>query len=416
MSRVYRGTVAGPHGRRKTDVALKVPKPVEGDIQLTAIAIQNEARVLAVLQAANLDARFFPRSRGLVVGDLAKLAPKDYLASGEDPDSEAEAEEVLAPILVMDWIKGRDLSLVTEKPYGENLRLLALLSKAVALLHDAGVVHGDLKPPNIMVEDPEPDSIYRRPSVRIIDFGISRIIGGPDCDERKGMYYSKHLRAPEIILNQICEPAADVYALGLIILERLTGSPTFFNSVVSDNLNVKELKNWRQAVNDYLIEVRDQIYGQIAPHLIKLEIDFDQCRYSPLPDSVLHSIWCRGEEALKDAVFEHLCNLITERGWSEDQLWCGLMTAIRSDLQRSLIGTPANIDRYREHTEAIISDHLEMIHNPDLRELLRKMLNQEADKRPSAQEVAMRMARIALECEDGSGWDPVLAEELKRCN
>ncbi|MCG8016572.1 MAG: HDOD domain-containing protein [Candidatus Thiodiazotropha sp. 'RUGA'] len=125
------------------------------------------------------------------------------------------------PFLVFEYAQGK---LLSDHIQGEPLELpLALkifegLLDGMSQAHQAGIVHRDLKPSNIIiVEDKQP---------KIMDFGIARLLSeakGPD----KQLIGTPRYLAPEYIQVGEVGPQADVFALGLILDEMLTGMPVF---------------------------------------------------------------------------------------------------------------------------------------------------------------------------------------------
>ncbi|MCG8487856.1 MAG: HDOD domain-containing protein [Chromatiales bacterium] len=125
------------------------------------------------------------------------------------------------PFLVFEYAQGK---LLSDYLQGEPLELpLALqifegLLEGMSQAHRAGIVHRDLKPSNIIIgEDKQP---------KIMDFGIARLLSeakGPD----KQLIGTPRYLAPEYIQAGEVGPQADVFALGLILDEMLTGMPVF---------------------------------------------------------------------------------------------------------------------------------------------------------------------------------------------
>ncbi len=132
-----------------------------------------------------------------------------------------------APYIAMEMLKGHDLShelhqIGSMKPE----RLLPLMCRcldALAAAHDKGVVHKDLKPSNLFLTNP--GTLVE--ALKILDFGIAALLG--DQEQRltgTGQYLGTIRYSPrEYIEHQIVSPALDVYQMGLILVEALTGSP-----------------------------------------------------------------------------------------------------------------------------------------------------------------------------------------------
>jgi len=85
-------------------------------------------------------------------------------------------------------------------------------------IHEAGVVHADMKPDNIIVE---------RGGVALIDFGFAAIEGQPYRGDGNSIYGTPHYTAPETWYMQGSTPQGDIYGIGIILYEMLNGYPPF---------------------------------------------------------------------------------------------------------------------------------------------------------------------------------------------
>ncbi|MFC1707823.1 protein kinase, partial [Planctomycetota bacterium] len=104
---------------------------------------------------------------------------------------------------------------------GEVYGLLTPILQALAVAHEQNVVHRDLKPPNIMITDNN--------QVKVLDFGIAKIVGGdgPALTQAGAIIGTADYIAPEQILGQPVDTRADLYSLGCIVFEMLTGRTPF---------------------------------------------------------------------------------------------------------------------------------------------------------------------------------------------
>ncbi|MDG4820888.1 protein kinase [Asanoa sp. WMMD1127] len=122
-----------------------------------------------------------------------------------------------APALVLDLVVGLDLRRRIRRdgpvPPAVAAHIAAQVADALAYLHGRGVVHGDIKPANLLV----PADGGR---VRVTDFGVARRLahGRPAVIHATPEYV-----APEVVAGEPASPAADVYALGIVLFEMLTG-------------------------------------------------------------------------------------------------------------------------------------------------------------------------------------------------
>src|SRR5207302_1323860 len=110
----------------------------------------------------------------------------------------------------------------TPQPPAEAARLIETLARAVQAAHQAGIVHRDLKPANVLLTTAgEP---------KITDFGLAKQIGSQHGQTETGAVLgTPSYMAPEQAGARKREigPATDVYALGAILYECLTGRPPF---------------------------------------------------------------------------------------------------------------------------------------------------------------------------------------------
>jgi serine/threonine-protein kinase len=136
----------------------------------------------------------------------------------------------LVTVLDVGKLDGGDLYLATERAIGtplrtlitgkllEQPRALAIMRQvlgALAAAHEAGAIHGDIKPENIFVA-----SVDREERVKLADFGVATLAGLAKPGDPR---YS----APESALGAI-DARADLYAVGAVLFELLTGHPPFF--------------------------------------------------------------------------------------------------------------------------------------------------------------------------------------------
>ncbi|MES9972254.1 MAG: HDOD domain-containing protein [Candidatus Thiodiazotropha sp.] len=185
-------------------------------------AFQDEARAASKLQHANIVSIY-------EAGEHQKIP---YLVF-----------EYAQGDLLKDLIGGHPLEL------GDALQIFQGLLEGMSQAHKAGIVHRDLKPANIVInKDKVP---------KIMDFGIARLLSEAKGPDQQLIGTPRYL-APEYIQKGEVGPQADVFALGLILDEMLTGMPVFSGNnqqIVIDailKLEVKPPSQFNQAVDEKL--------------------------------------------------------------------------------------------------------------------------------------------------------------------
>jgi len=128
------------------------------------------------------------------------------------------------PYFTMELLAGGTLAELLDgrpQPAAWAAERLALLARAVEFAHKSGVVHRDLKPSNVL--------LARDGTPKIADFGLARRVGEGTTAATGGALGTPSYMAPEQVrgLAQARGPAVDVYALGAILYEMLTGRPPF---------------------------------------------------------------------------------------------------------------------------------------------------------------------------------------------
>jgi eukaryotic-like serine/threonine-protein kinase len=132
------------------------------------------------------------------------------------------------PYLVMEYVAGPSLAKVlaaegTLSP-GRVLALIAQAAQALACAHAAGIVHRDMKPGNLLMDGNQ---------VKIADFGIARAIGTASVTQAGLMLGTPAYLSPEQAAGIPATPASDLYSLGVIAYECLSGRPPFGGSALS---------------------------------------------------------------------------------------------------------------------------------------------------------------------------------------
>jgi len=146
------------------------------------------------------------------------------------------------PYFVMELCVGQTLSqaLKAEGPLdpGRAARIGVKVARALAAAHEAGVIHRDLKPENVFLLSAASGEV----DVRVVDFGAALIVGGSRLTKTGIVFGTPHYMSPEQASGQAIDHRADIYALGIILYEMLTGHVPFeadtFMGVLSKHMFV----------------------------------------------------------------------------------------------------------------------------------------------------------------------------------
>jgi serine/threonine protein kinase len=122
------------------------------------------------------------------------------------------------PFVVMELVDGESLAAVLTRartlPWNTAVRISADVAAALAAAHARGIVHRDVTPANVMLT---------ASGAKVVDFGISALIGENDTDPDGSLLGTPAYLAPERLEGGQVSPATDVYAVGLLIYRMLIG-------------------------------------------------------------------------------------------------------------------------------------------------------------------------------------------------
>lgn len=123
------------------------------------------------------------------------------------------------PWVVMEFVEGHTLAEAIRRnplPVHRIAEIGAAVAEALAHVHARGMVHRDVKPANVL--------LGKDGSVKLTDFGIARLVDAAKVTSTGLMVGTASYLAPEQVAGEPVGPPADVYALGLVLLEALTGT------------------------------------------------------------------------------------------------------------------------------------------------------------------------------------------------
>jgi len=194
------------------DVAVKIltGKFVKDDAALARF--RREARAAAMLRHPNV----------ITIHDF-----------GETDDEHAPA------YIVMEFVRGTPLRelLRSEDHFSveRGMRLMRGICGGVGCAHRQGVVHRDLKPENILVVAPDDD--FEVESVRVVDFGLAKLLADAGATATGSVVGTPYYMSPEQCLGEPLDARSDVYSLGAMFYEMLSGKRPFEHETVSGVIN-----------------------------------------------------------------------------------------------------------------------------------------------------------------------------------
>lgn len=172
------------------EVAVKILRPSLTADPAFIMRFQNEARSIANLSHPNI----------VTVHDVGNDGAANYI--------------------VMEYVKGKDLKQVIKKqgalPVERALNLAIGICAGLGFAHRAGIVHADVKPQNILLTEND--------IVKITDFGIAQALSDTQPVQKQSVVWgSPHYFAPEQAQGEKPSAASDVYSIGIVMFEMLTG-------------------------------------------------------------------------------------------------------------------------------------------------------------------------------------------------
>ncbi|MGF0310240.1 serine/threonine-protein kinase [Rhodococcus sp. IEGM1428] len=151
-----------------------------------------------------------------------------------DAGTAPDATGIPSPYLVMELIDGPTLNSFRQNRAMHAVHVARIgseLAEALAYIHDRGVVHRDIKPANILIAH-VPDSGAGQ-CAKLADFGIARIVDSDRLTEHGTTVGTAHYLSPEQATGTSAGPPTDIYTLGLVLIECLTGTMVFEGSAVA---------------------------------------------------------------------------------------------------------------------------------------------------------------------------------------
>ena len=140
--------------------------------------------------------------------------------------------------IVMEYVEGKTLKSLIKKRGGltlpEVIDIMTQLTSAIACAHDSNIIHRDIKPQNVLIKE---DGI-----VKITDFGIAMALNSNELTQTNSVMGSVHYLPPEQANGKGATLKSDIYSLGIVMFELLTGQLPFKGDNAVE-IAIKQMKN-----------------------------------------------------------------------------------------------------------------------------------------------------------------------------
>lgn len=145
------------------------------------------------------------------------------------------------PFLLLDFVDGKGLDVLIQErarlSVGQMIAIVSQIADGLMNAHDSGVVHRDIKPANIMISE----NVKGRELVKVVDFGLAKMLeedpGHQKISKEGNSAGSPMYMSPEQCVGDPADARTDIYALGCLMYECLTGNPPLFGQSVLETFN-----------------------------------------------------------------------------------------------------------------------------------------------------------------------------------
>jgi serine/threonine-protein kinase len=279
ISHLGRYEIVGELGQGAMGVVYKATDPLIDRI----VAIKTITLSLALEEREEYEARFYQEAKA--AGRLSHPNIVTIFDVGRSGD---------IAYIAMEFLQGRELRdiLNDEKllPVDQGIDIVAQVAMGLAYAHEHGIIHRDIKPSNIMVG--------RDGHAKITDFGIARMASSGVRTQTGMVLGSPKYMSPEQVMGKLTDQRSDIFSLGVMLYEMLTGQPPFMgenvNAIMYQTLNAIPAppSSLNPAVPDMLNFIVAKALAKELEHRYQnardLANDLRACRVT-VPSSVLPS-------------------------------------------------------------------------------------------------------------------------------
>lgn len=190
------------------------------------------------------------------------------------------------PFLVMDYLEGRSLSDII-KTWGQLevnrcLKIVTQVLEALENAHDSGVLHRDLKPSNIVLIPVGEETDY----VKLVDFGIAKILPKAGLDSQEltqsgDVFGSPLYMSPEQCLGHMTDARSDIYSMGCLMYECLTGQPPLIGNNTLETMH-KQVSEMPAGLSGVKADIR--LVKQLEDIIFKAMAKETEKRFQTAPE------------------------------------------------------------------------------------------------------------------------------------